>query len=168
MPFFIHVLWQTAKKTSTPTKASVKKGITDVKLFKTSETTLKVHVYHNGLQGKKIRFKLMENDGGALFDDELINQVFDLPKNSDCLYIDIDLKKVSKSKGDDMLEGSEQELFVDIEVLETHSHTKTATLNVNNSGFGTDPVDDSNKVVKVAEEEKKKEDNELNTEFAKQ
>ena len=141
-------------KPNAPTKPSVKKEITDVKLIKTSETALKVHVYHNGLQGKKIRFKLMENDGGALFDDELINQVFDLPKNSDCLYIDIDLKKVSKSKGDDMLEGSEQELFVDIEVLETASHHKTATLNVNNSGFGTDPVDDSNKVVKVGATEK--------------
>ena len=61
---------------------------------------------------------------------------------------------MSKSKGDDMLEGSEQELFVDIEVLETHSHTKTATLNVNNSGFGTDPVDDTNKPVKVDATEK--------------
>ena len=70
------------------------------------------------------------------------------------MYIDIDLKKVSKSKGDDTFEGWEQELFVDIEVLETHSHTKTATLNVNNSGFGTDPVDDSNKVVKVGATEK--------------
>ena len=147
-------------KPSTPTQPSVKKEITDVKIFKTSDTTLKVHVYYNGLQGKKIRFKLMEDDGGYLVDDELINQVFDLPKNSDCMYIDIDLKKVSKSKGDDMLEGSEQELFVDIEVLETASHHKTATLNVNNSGFKQDPVDDTNKVVKVAVEEKKKEDNE--------
>ncbi|GEM56129.1 hypothetical protein B0A58_02475 [Flavobacterium branchiophilum NBRC 15030 = ATCC 35035] len=145
-------------KPSTPTKSSVKKEITEVKIFKTSDTTLKVHVYYNGLQGKKIRFKLMEDDGGYLVDDELINQVFDLPKNSDCMYIDIDLKKVSKSKGDDMLEGSEQELFVDIEVLETASHHKTATLNVNNSGFKQDPVDDTNKVVKVAVEEKKKED----------
>ena len=76
------------------------------------------------------------------------------------MYIDIDLKKVPKSKGDDALEGWEQELFVDIEVIETNSHTKTATINVKNSGFGSDPVDDSNKVVKVAEEEKKKEDNE--------
>jgi len=141
-------------KSSTPTKPSVKKEITDVKLFKTSETTLKAHVYYNGLQGKKIRFKLMEDDGGALFNDE--NQVFDLPKNSDCLYIDIALKKVSKSKGDDMLEGWEQELFVDIEVIETASHHKTATLNVNNSGFGSDPVDDTNKVVKVGEEKKEK------------
>ncbi|OXA69655.1 hypothetical protein B0A58_15335 [Flavobacterium branchiophilum NBRC 15030 = ATCC 35035] len=141
-------------KPSTPTQPSVKKEITDVKIFKTSDITLKVHVYYNGLQGKKIRFKLMEDDGGYLVDDELINQVFDLPKNSDCMYIDIDLKKVSKSKGDDTFEGWEQELFVDIEVLETHSHTKTATLNVNNSGFGTDPVDDSNKVVKVGATEK--------------
>jgi len=143
-------------KSSTPTKPSVKKEITDVKLFKTSETTLKAHVYYNGLQGKKIRFKLMEDDGGALFNDE--NQVFDLPKNSDCLYIDIDLKKVSKSKGDDMLEGNEQELFVDIEVIETALHHKTGTIDVDITAFGTDPVDDTNKVVKVGEEKKESKD----------
>ena len=144
-------------------KAPSKKGITDVKIFKTSETTLKAHVYHHGLQGKKIRFKLMEGDGGALFDDELINQVFDLPKNSDCLYIDIDLKTIPKSKGDDMLEGWEQELFVDIEVLETDAHHKTGVLNVKSTGFKQDPVDDSNKVVKVGATEKKEKEEKTGT-----
>ena len=144
-------------KPNAPTKPSVKKEITDVKLIKTSDTTLRVHVYYNGLQGKKIRFKLMEDDGGVLFNDLLINKVFDLPKNADCLYLDIDLKKVPKSKGDDILEGWEQELFVDIEVIETASHHKTGKIDVDITAFKTDPVDDTNKVVKVGETKGKKE-----------
>ncbi len=79
-------------------------------------------------------------------------------QRSDSFGINIDLKKVSQSAGGGYWqEGNEQELFVDIEVLETASHHKTATLNVNNSGFGSDPVDDSNKVVKVAPTNQKKE-----------
>jgi hypothetical protein len=77
----------------------------------------------------------MEDDGGKLFDDELVNQVYNLPKNSGCLYIDIELKKVSENKGDDTFEGREQELFVDIEVIETDAHHKTGILKVNSSGL---------------------------------
>ena len=74
------------------------------------------------------------------------------------MYIDIDLKKVSKSKGDDTFEGWEQELFVDIEVIEADAHHKTSILKVNSSGFKQDPVDNTNKTVKVGVEEKKEEE----------
>jgi predicted chitinase len=133
-----------------------KKGITEVKLFKTSATTLQVHVHHNGLQGKKIRLKLMEDD--TLSNDLLMNHVFSLPKNTNYLYIPIDLKTISVNKGDDAFEGSEQELFVDIEVIETDAHHKTGILKVNSSGFKQDPVDNTNKTVKVVVEEKKEEE----------
>ncbi|QYS91626.1 hypothetical protein JJC04_02265 [Flavobacterium covae] len=45
-------------------------------------------------------------------------------------FIDVTLNKVSKSLGDDLFEGSEQEFFVNIEVLETHSHIKSVVVDV--------------------------------------
>ncbi len=94
----------------------------------------------------------MEDDGGKLFDDELVNQVYNLPKDTNYLYIPINLKTISVSKGDDTFEGREQELFVDIEVIETDAHHKTGILKVNSSGFKQDPVDNTNKVFKAFQE----------------
>jgi hypothetical protein len=63
------------------------------------------------------------------------------------------LKKVSQSAGGGFWqEGREQELFVDIEVIETDAHHKTGILKVNSSGFKQDPVDNTNKVLKVFQE----------------
>jgi hypothetical protein len=50
------------------------------------------------------------------------------------------IKKVSQSAGGGFWqEGNEQELFVDIEVIETASHHKTGTIDVDVTAFGTDP-----------------------------
>jgi hypothetical protein len=144
----------TPSQPATP-KQPAKKGITSVKLIKTTETTLQAIIYHNGLQGKKIRFKLMEED--TISNDKIINQEYILSESSNSLVLDIDLKMISVNRGDDWLEGWEQELFVDIKVIETDAHHKTATLNVKNSGFGTDATDDTNKAVKVGETKAKKE-----------
>ncbi|ELY2018821.1 hypothetical protein SL053_002760, partial [Flavobacterium psychrophilum] len=91
-------------------------------------------------------------------------EIYTLPRDTNYLYIAINLKAIPVSKGDDLLEGKQQELFVDVEVLETHKQTKTGTLNVNSTAFKPDPVDTTNKVVKIwesifggDEKEKKKE-----------
>ncbi|ELY2018378.1 hypothetical protein SL053_002299, partial [Flavobacterium psychrophilum] len=148
-----------------PVSPSTTPGITNVVLTKTSATTLHAAIYHNKLHGKKIRFKLMEDDGGKLVDDELINEIYTFPKDTNYLYIAINLKAISVSKGGTFTqEGFYQELFVDVEVLETHKQTKTGTLNVDISAFKPDPADITNKVVKIwesifgkDEKEKKKE-----------
>ena len=109
----------------------------------------------------------MEDDGGKLVDDELINEIYTFPKDTNYLYIAINLKAIPVSKGGTFVqEGFHQELFVDVEVLETHKQTKTSTLNVDISAFKPDPVDTTNKVVKIweaifgkDEKEKKKEKN---------
>ena len=140
--------------TTAPKQPSVKKGVTKVTLTKTSQTTLSCVVFSNGLQGKEIKFKLYEHDYESP-NDLLIDQKFAI--NSDSFVINIDLKKVSQSAGGGFWqEGNEQELFVDIEVIETASHHKTGTIDVDITAFGTDPVDDTNKMVKVGVEEKKK------------
>lgn len=141
--------------TTAPKQPVGKKGITKVTLTKTSQTTLSCVVFSNGLQGKEIKFKLYEDDNGSS-NDLLIDQKFAI--NSDSFVINIDLKKVNQSAGGGFWqEGNEQELFVDIEVIETASHHKTDTIDVDITAFKTDPVDDTNKPVKVGEEKKEEE-----------
>ncbi|ELY2018447.1 hypothetical protein SL053_002375, partial [Flavobacterium psychrophilum] len=149
----------TPAKPAVPVSPSTTPGITNVVLTKTSATTMHAAIYHNKLHGKKIRFKLMEDDGGKLVDDELINEIYTLPKDTNYLYIAINLKAIPVSKGDDsvkigdyvIIEDNIQELYVDVEVLETHKETKTGTLKVNSTAFKQDPVDKTNKVVKISE-----------------
>ncbi len=113
-------------------------------------------MYYQRLQGKEIKFKLYEDDNGSS-NDLLIDQKFAI--NSDSFVINLDLKKVSQSAGGGFWqEGNEQELFVDIEVIETASHHKTGKIDVDITAFKTDPVDDTNKVAKVGEEKKESKD----------
>ncbi|WP_310555886.1 hypothetical protein [Flavobacterium sp.] len=127
-----------------PHTPAAKKGITSVTLTKKGTEQVITTIYSTGLVGKNIRFKLMEDDGGSLVDDELQNKIF--PITGDTFILTTNLKAIPKSWGDDYFEGSEQELFVDIEVLETEAHFESKTINVDSKAFKVD-VDDANKVV---------------------
>ena len=104
--------------------------ITDANDKKISGTVksgiVKVHILSTGLVGRDIRFKFYEED---VTENELVfEQKFKITK--DHFIVDVTLNKVSANKGDDYFEGSEQEFFVDIEVLDTHAHIKSAVIDV--------------------------------------
>ncbi|WP_310555766.1 DUF5675 family protein [Flavobacterium sp.] len=91
-------------------------------------------------------------------DDLLVDQKFTI--SGDTMPIYVDLKKISASKGGTFWEeGTEQELYVDIEVLETHAHLQSATINVDSKGFKVD-VDDANKVVTLEDSKVEKKEKE--------
>ncbi|WP_310555654.1 glucosaminidase domain-containing protein, partial [Flavobacterium sp.] len=152
---------------------AAKKGITSVTLTKKGTEQVVTTIYSTGLVGKNIRFKLMEDDGGSLVDDELQNKIF--PITGDTMTLVTNLKAIPKSWGDDstvafgkvIYEDNIQELFVDIEVLETHAHFESKTINVDSKAFKID-VDDANKVVKLEDSKVKKEKFDKVKEFAEE
>ncbi|MDI9309856.1 MAG: CHAP domain-containing protein [Limnohabitans sp.] len=126
--------------------------ITDANDKKISGTVksgiVKVHILSTGLVGRDIRFKFYEED---VTENELVfEQKFKITK--DHFIVDVTLNKVSANKGDDYFEGSEQEFFVDIEVLDTHAHIKSETINVDVKAINMDvPVNVSKTKVEVAD-----------------
>ncbi|WP_459926565.1 hypothetical protein [Flavobacterium covae] len=118
-----------------PQLAPAKKGISKVYITDASNKAItstvkggaiRVWIESTGLKGKPIRFKLYEQD---ITENQLIIDKKDTLV-SDMCFIDVTLNKVSKSLGDDLFEGSEQEFFVNIEVLEIHSHIKSVVVDV--------------------------------------
>ncbi|MET3047338.1 hypothetical protein [Flavobacterium covae] len=118
-----------------PQPAPAKKDISKVYITDASNKAItstvkggviRVWIESTGLKGKPIRFKLYEQD---ITENQLIIDKKDTLV-SDMCFIDVTLNKVSKSLGDDLFEGSEQEFFVNIEVLETHSHIKSVVVDV--------------------------------------
>jgi hypothetical protein len=112
---------------------------------------LRLNIISSGLVGKEIRVKLMEDDGGWLVDDVIIDKNFTIDKNS--YPIHVTLNKIPKDLGDDMTEGNIQELYVDIEVLESEAHIKSNTVNVDVKSFKVDKLE--NITITEIESEKK-------------
>jgi hypothetical protein len=104
---------------------------------------LRVWVLSTGMQGKDIRFKIYEED--VTLNQLILEQEFTIDK--DKYPIDVTLKKIGKSKSDDYFEGAVQELFVDIEVIESAAHFKSATVDVDVKTFKIDKPDNTTKTV---------------------
>ncbi|WP_294960060.1 CHAP domain-containing protein [uncultured Flavobacterium sp.] len=117
------------------------------------EKQIKVWINSTGLVGKEIRLKLFEHDNGSP-NDLLIDKNYVL--GADLHAIIIFLDTIPRSLGGNYLqEGAEQELFVEVEVIQTHAFTKSAIVDVDSTVFKQDPVEVTNKVHKVGGEEKK-------------
>jgi len=110
------------------------------------EKQIKVWIDSNGLIGKEIRLKLYDEDG--ISDDELFNDKFIIRSN---IYsVVIPLNKIPRSKGGNYWgEGAEQEVYADVEVIQTKQTKPSKIVNVDATVFKPDPIEVTNKVAKV-------------------
>ncbi|WP_029268579.1 hypothetical protein [Flavobacterium sp. KJJ] len=116
------------------------------------EKQIKVWINSSNLIGKEVRLKLFDDDYGK--DDLLFQKEFTIQSNLHALVVSLDT--IPRSWGGNYLEeGNEQELFAEVEVLQTHSFTKSIIINVDASVFKQDPFEIFNKVLKVDMPEKK-------------
>lgn len=131
-------------KAGTP-KPATASGISKVTLVKNGSKKLLATVYSSGLIGKTVRFKVMEED--TFSNDLLVDTKFVLDK--DIYGRNIYLDKISQSLGGTSgdLEGREQELFVDVEVLETKTHIISKTIDVDISDFKVEVADNKTETV---------------------
>lgn len=129
------------------------KGISKVTLVKNGPKKLSSTIYSKGLIGKNIRFKVMEHDTLSS-NDLLINQVFTI--TNDVFKVNIALDKIPQSLGGGFIdEGNEQELFVDVEVIDTKTHIISEVVNVDISEFKVEIADNKTETV-IKEPEKVK------------
>lgn len=117
------------------------------------EKQIKVWINSTGLKGKEVRLKLYDDD--TFSNDLLLTQNFTL--QSDLHVIVVLLSTIPRSLGGNYWsEGNEQELFAEVEVLQNHDFTKSAVVNVDPTVFKQDPIEATNKVLKVDGNDTKK------------
>ncbi|WP_426484810.1 glycoside hydrolase family 19 protein [Flavobacterium sp. 2] len=151
-----------SQKPNVPTATKTVKGkinavhITDIAgnqikgVFK--EKQIKVWINSTGLTGKEVRLKLYDDD--LVSNDLLLTDNFTI--KSDLHIVTVPLDIIPRSLGgSNWAEGNEQELFTEIEVLQTHDFIKSAIVDVDATVFKQDPVETTNKVLKVDVEDKK-------------
>ncbi|GAA3767911.1 L,D-transpeptidase family protein [Flavobacterium ginsengiterrae] len=114
------------------------------------EKQIIVWVDSKGLVGKDIRLKLYDED--YLSDDLLFDKTIKV--TGDIFPISVALDSILRSKGGISGEGAEQEVFADVEVIQTKDHKKSEVVDVDAKVFKPDPVESSNKVAKVGEGDK--------------
>lgn len=122
------------------------------------EKQIKVWINSSNLIGKDVRLKLFDDDYGK--DDLLLHKEFTIL--SDLHAIVVPLDTIPRSWGGNFLaEGNEQELFAEVEVLQTHAFTKSTIVDVDAIVFKQDPFEIFNKVLKVdmPDKKEKKEEN---------
>ena len=117
------------------------------------EKQLKVWIVSNGLVGKEIRLRLYDED--LISNDLLVDQKITITSN--IFPISVTLNKIPRSKGGYSGEGDEQELFAEVEVLQTQKSTVSEIVNVDAKSFKQDQIEVTNKVMKVQSEKKEKE-----------
>lgn len=146
---------QQPKTKTSETPKVVKSKINSVNLTDTAghkikgkfkEKQIKVWINSTGLVGKEVRLTLYDED--LLSNDLLFTH--NLTIQSDLHAIVVSLDSIPRSLGgDNWAEGNEQELFAEIEVLQTHDFSKSAVVGVDAKVFKSDPVEKTNKVLKV-------------------
>ncbi|WP_029269169.1 DUF5675 family protein [Flavobacterium sp. KJJ] len=108
---------------------------------------IKVWIDSVGLIGRQIRLKLYEDDGAETFRDLLFDEKFTIKSNTYGVLVPLDT--IPKNLGDDTFEGSQQELYADVQVLQTNINKHSDIVNVDAKVFKPDPVEVANKVAKV-------------------
>jgi len=130
---------------SVPNTSAAKAAITDVYIRDSNGhaitdtftgNKIRVYIFSTGLKGKKVKMSLYEDD---LFDQLVLERHINL--SSDKHIEQIDISKIAKSVGDDLFEGSEQELFVKIEVPQLTGIIESQTIDVDIKSFKPDPPD---------------------------
>ncbi|WP_395074517.1 L,D-transpeptidase [Flavobacterium sp.] len=150
-------------------ESNTKKGISQVYFVDSNnrpisgtfkQTQLKAVIISNGLKGKDVKITVFEED--EISNDTLFVKTVTI--SGDKTFVIVDLCDIPKSKGEDtakiggfvLYEDNIQELLVDVEVLETHTHLKSKTINVDSKAFKNDtPTGVSKLVIEDAKAEKK-------------
>lgn len=116
------------------------------------EKQIKVWIDSKGLIGKEIRLKLFDEDG--ISDDLLFDQKFTIKSN---IYsVVVSLNEILRSKGgDNIFEGSQQEVFAHVEVIGTKKNKPSEIVQVDVKVFKPDPIEATNKVSTVDDADKK-------------
>lgn len=121
------------------------------------EKQIKVWIDSKGLIGKEVRLKLYDHDNGSP-NDVLADLKFAIKSNLHAMVIALDT--IPRSYGGNLLqEGTEQELFVEVEVFQTKTSSINEIVTVDAKAFKQDQGEVVNNVMKVLEgsnEEKKK------------
>jgi GH24 family phage-related lysozyme (muramidase) len=117
---------------------------------------LKVWIESKGLQGKEIKLTIYDED--LTTNDLIYHNNFKITK--DLYGIEVHLDKLPVSKAG-RLEG-DIELFVDIEVLQNQTHTKSGVVNVDAKAFKQDSGAIVNTVLKVFDPSGEKDDENKN------
>ena len=106
--------------------------INDVQLTRNGTNKLLVTINSSGLTNKSIRLKVFEED--LISNDLLVDKNFVI--KSDSYKIDVFLDRIPQSLGGGfMAEGNYQELFADVELIDTNAHILSQILNVDISTF---------------------------------
>ncbi|MBE8723876.1 peptidoglycan DD-metalloendopeptidase family protein [Flavobacterium hungaricum] len=116
------------------------------------EKQIKVWIDSVGLIGREIRLKLYEDDGDETFSDLLFDEKFTIKSNIYGVLIPLDT--IPKSLGDDTFEGSQQELYADVQVLQTNITKQSVTVDVDSKVFKQDSFSIVNAVMKLFEPSK--------------
>ncbi|SHM88031.1 glycoside hydrolase family protein [Flavobacterium saccharophilum] len=155
------------KSDKPPVAAPAKGNINSVNITDTSghaikgrlrEKQIKVWINSSNLIGKEVRIKLFDDDYGK--DDLLFQKEFTIQSNLHAIVVS--LNTIPRSWGGNYLaEGNDQELFAEVEVLQTHAFTKSAIVDVDATVFKQYSFEIFNKVLKVdmPEKKEKKEEN---------
>ncbi|WP_445456834.1 peptidoglycan DD-metalloendopeptidase family protein [Flavobacterium sp. HNIBRBA15423] len=118
--------------------------VNNVQLTRNGAKKLLVTVNSTGLVGKTIRLKVKEED--YLSNDLLVDKNFVI--KSDAYRIDIFLDRIPQNAGGGYWsEGNYQELFADVEVVETESHILSETIDVDISAFKVEIADNRTETV---------------------
>lgn len=155
---------ETAKPKTSQTPKTAQGKINSVSITDTAghaikgvfkEKQIKVWINSTGLMGKEIRLKLYDED--KISDDLLFDEKFTIKSN---LYaVVVPLNQIPRSKGGGYIgEGSEFELYAEVEVLQDHTTKKSKVVDVDAQVFKQDTFEICNKVLKFfqwSEDDKK-------------
>jgi predicted chitinase len=121
-----------------------------------SDKNLRVYIISHGVIGKKMKLKIYEQD---VTKNEFIVGSEEFTITGDKCYIPVTLSQIPRDLGGYYFEGEAQELFFDIEFIETHTHLTSTIVNVDTKILSPDkPTNVSKIFVEMPDEKKKKDD----------
>lgn len=118
-----------------------------------NEKQIRIYIDSKGLIGKEVHLKLYDHDNGSP-NDLLIEEKFTISANIHARTISLDT--IPRSLGGNFIEeGAQQELFADVEVIETKKNKESKIVKVDAKVFKQDQNEVVNAVMKFFEPDKK-------------
>lgn len=118
-----------------------------------NEKQIRIYIDSKALIGKEVRLKLYDHDNGSP-NDLLIEEKFTISANIHARTISLDT--IPRSLGGNFIEeGAQQELFADVEVIETKKNKESKIVKVDAKVFKQDQNEVVNAVMKFFEPDKK-------------
>jgi muramidase (phage lysozyme) len=126
-----------------------------------NEKQIRIYIDSKGLIGKEVHLKLYDHDNGSP-NDLLIEEKFTISANIHARTISLDT--IPRSLGGNFIEeGAQQELFADVEVIETKKNKESKIVKVDAKVFKQDQNEVVNTVMKIFESSLRDKKNEEGT-----